>query len=95
MNNNSVIEMFASQVYGDGECFLFRISPNSKCWRWKPELNSLEDDEETEEKSALLEQFMFGREKFISMGGNHDGSAGVAHQRRSNQGGFCNGKWLP
>jgi TLD/Rab-GTPase-TBC domain len=38
-----IIGMYASQnwhistrVYGDGECFLFRVVPDSKCWKWQP-----------------------------------------------------------
>jgi len=84
LNNGSIIGMFASQawkispqIYGDGECFLFRLSPDAKCWKWKPEPKSVDDDEETDENTALLEQFMVGRESFISMGGNHDGSSGL------------------
>ena len=83
LNNNSVIGMFASQawrvssqVYGDGECFLFRISPDAKCWKWKPEPKSLIEEEDSDENTALLEQFMVGRESFISMGGNQDGTSG-------------------
>jgi hypothetical protein len=83
LNNNSIIGMFASQawrvstqVYGDGECSLFRLFPDPQCWHWKPEPKHLHDDDD-DENTALLEQFMVGRESFISMGGNHDGSSGL------------------
>jgi TLD len=40
----TIIGMYASQawrvsnqVYGDGECFLFRISPNPQAWKWSPD----------------------------------------------------------
>jgi len=81
----TVIGMYASQawrisnqVYGDGECFLFRASPNARCWKWRPEpedkgSNSLEDFAQ----DAILHQFMVSRENFISMGGNPDGSCGL------------------
>jgi hypothetical protein len=26
----------STQVYGDGGCFLFRLQPNAKCWKWQP-----------------------------------------------------------
>lgn len=94
-----VIGVFASHawrsspnVYGDGECFLFRLSPApAKCWKWKPERNSSgqegntnnsmdeEEDEDEEHRnngSALLDQFMVGRDHFISMGGNDGGGSG-------------------
>lgn len=37
----AIIGMYASQawristqIYGDGGCFLFRLEPNAKCWKW-------------------------------------------------------------
>lgn len=91
-----VIGMYASQawaastrVYGDGECFLFRLQPSAQCWKWKPRptgsTGSLFDSidlEEMEQQSnnnqtALLEQFMVGTRNYISMGGNPDGSCGL------------------
>jgi hypothetical protein len=78
-----IIGMFASQawqpsnsVYGDGNCFLFRVSPDPKCWKWAPTVdkaNNMEDLVNT----ALLNQFMVSRASFISMGGNRDGSSGL------------------
>lgn len=81
-----IIGMFAnqawrisSQVYGDGECRLFRLSPNPQCFQWRPNADELESlgagDDAT--SVALLEQFQVGRPHFISMGGNPDGSCGL------------------
>lgn len=73
------IGMFASQawvshrrpkIYGDGECFLFRASPNPKCYKWRPS----EDDTKVD---ALLEQFQVSCEDYIAMGANKDGSSGL------------------
>ena len=45
-----VIGMYASQnwhastrVYGDGECFLFRLQPTAICWKWQPNRGSHTD----------------------------------------------------
>ena len=83
LETNATIGMFASQawhvsshVYGDGECFLFRAQPDPVGYHWKPTPGVIEDDDETEQ-TALLTQFMVGRENFISMGGNPDGSSGL------------------
>ena len=82
---DAVVGMFASQawrsssqVYGDGECFLFRASPDAQCFKWRPASGSGHHQEQDDDKSvALLEQFMVGRPNFISMGGNEDGSCGL------------------
>lgn len=87
-----IIGMYASQVwvpstrvYGDGGCFLFRLQPDAKCWKWQPrrsgngkllDLVDLESDE-VNNKTALLEQFMVATHSYISMGGNPDGSCGL------------------
>lgn len=77
----------SSRVYGDGGVFLFRIQPNAKCWKWKPERPAiggsimdhvdLEDDTSSNNHIALLEQFMVGTNTFISMGGNPEGTSGL------------------
>jgi hypothetical protein len=93
LDNNAVIGMFASQawrispqVYGDGECFLFRAFPDAQCYKWKPTEHVVEESEEDEEEpsttskstaATLLEQFQVGRPSFISMGGNPDGTCGL------------------
>ena len=78
--------MYASQVwrrstrvYGDGGCFLFRLTPDARCWKWQPRSDGtlLDQVDLEEEKTALLEQFMVGTAKYISMGGNPDGSCGL------------------
>jgi hypothetical protein len=76
-----VVGMYAShawrastQVYGDGECFLFRLQPNPKCFKWTPRALP---EHHSDNQTALLEQFMVGTRSFISMGGNPDGSSGL------------------
>ena len=73
-----VVGLYASQawrpsphVYGDGGCFLFRLAPDTECYKWTP--RATEDDQGT----ALLEQFMVARENYLSLGGNPDGSSGL------------------
>jgi hypothetical protein len=88
-----VVGMYASQtwhpstkIYGDGSCFLFRILEDtpeeSKCWKWHPkEILEEEGDDSSNSESnnatALLEQFQVGTREYISMGGNQDGSSGL------------------
>lgn len=83
---NTVLGMFASQawkvspvVYGNGECFLFRLQPDAQCWKWNPGTKHLVtiEDFAMEQSTALLEQFMVGRQFFISLGGNKDGTCGL------------------
>lgn len=78
-----IIGMYASQawhpstqVYGDGSCFLFRISPNAACWKWTPTVEQATNMDDLGDL-AILNQFMVSRDNFISMGGNHDGSSGM------------------
>ena len=40
----------SSQVYGDGECVLFRLSPKPKAWKWQPQGKS--DDFHIEEEDT-------------------------------------------
>jgi hypothetical protein len=92
LNTGAVIGMFAtetwhksSKVYGDGECVLFRLSPDPICFQWTHDITKsmsagpYNDEEEMEniKSEAMLEQFMLSRENFISMGGNEDGSSGL------------------
>jgi len=80
----------STQVYGDGGCFMFRLEPNPTCWKWTPrrltdkagggsllDTIDLEDETSGNNQTALLEQFMVGTKRYISMGGNRDGSAGL------------------
>jgi TLD len=77
----------SSEVYGDGSVFLFRLEPEAICWKWKPDKPkmggklidhvNLEEDDATNNRIALLEQFMVSTPNFISMGGNTDGSCGL------------------
>jgi len=59
----------STQVYGDGECFLFRLSPDPKAWKWRPRSTDeiqMEDESNhngvhnAAQATALLEQFMVG-----------------------------------
>ena len=90
-----IIGMYASQawrpstrVYGDGACFLFRLDPDPRYWKWTPKApatsnsrgNTMLDNVDLENdnnQTALLEQFMVSTHGYISMGGNSDGSAGL------------------
>eukprot|EP00980_Cylindrotheca_fusiformis_P017471 scaffold5466_cov90-Cylindrotheca_fusiformis.AAC.3 len=94
---NTVVGCYASQtwhpstkVYGDGACFLFRITTEggegegeSKCWKWHyPKSNLLEEEEDdasirTANSTAILEQYQVGTREYISMGGNSQGGAGL------------------
>ena len=66
LENDAVIGMFASQawhisskVYGDGECFLFRASPDPQCYKWIPTggggdvVYDLMDDDESHSSSLF------------------------------------------
>ena len=84
------VGMYASQawrpstrVYGDAECFLFRLLPTAQCWKWRPRIHVLKDEDFEEHNThsinnatAMLEQFMVSTRTFISMGGSPDGSSG-------------------
>ena len=86
-DGKTVVGMYASQpwhastqVYGDGECFLFRLEPNPKCWKWSPSRTNRQgnvDEQFDNNETALLEQFMVSTRSYISMGGNDDGSCGL------------------
>mmetsp|Transcript_7017 Transcript_7017/g.10639 ORF Transcript_7017/g.10639 Transcript_7017/m.10639 type:complete len:589 (-) Transcript_7017:1544-3310(-) len=110
LNNNAVIGVFASQewvqssqVYGDGECFLFRLDPDPQCWKWKVDASLSFNEEGSDSSSAsfemnnnksiaLMEQFMVGRENFISMGGNDDGGCGFRLNEDFTKGESCRAK---
>jgi len=78
---NQLIGMYASQawhrsnhIYGDGGCFLFSITPDANCYKWRPRSAGSIDDEKNE---SLMEQFMLSKDHFIAMGGNKNGSSGL------------------
>ncbi|GAX28204.1 hypothetical protein FisN_22Hh230 [Fistulifera solaris] len=97
MAETTIVGFYASQpwrpspkVYGDGSCFLFRVQPDPRCWKWSPRVSSdmdasklldLDHSDDTDysrnNATALLEQFMVSTQSYISMGGNSDGSAGL------------------
>uniref|UniRef100_A0A7S2K1S0 Oxidation resistance protein 1 n=1 Tax=Leptocylindrus danicus TaxID=163516 RepID=A0A7S2K1S0_9STRA len=81
LDTGAVIGMFATEVwhrtnkvYGDGGCFLFKLSPDAKSSPWKPRSVCSNDSENT---TSLMEQFMMSTGNYISMGGSHDGSCGL------------------
>lgn len=89
-NEKTIIGMYASQawrvsnhVYGDGECFLFRLSSpkhKAQCWTWRPRVHVDDADFEVQGSSAnalLFEQFMVSTHSYIAMGGSPDGSSGL------------------
>lgn len=81
LNTGSVIGFFATEVwhrsnkvYGDGGCFLFRLSPNAKKFSW---IRCMACSNVCENTTALSEQFMMSTDAYLSMGGSHDGSCGL------------------
>jgi hypothetical protein len=76
----SVIGMFATHAwsinprpYGDSECFLFRVDPDPKCYKWTPDPRYLDDIE----NNTASEQFMVSRSDYIAMGANNDATNGI------------------
>ena len=68
--------------YGDGGCFLFRLQPNSECFRYKTEemhITSFDEEEIDVTTSSLNDagQLMISGPDFISMGVGEDGSSGL------------------
>lgn len=60
--------------YGDGECFLFRASPEDpKCFHWTPDFEGIGDFE----SQAIREQFMVAKSDFLAMGANAAGTNGI------------------
>ena len=71
-----------SQVYGDGNCFVFRVSPNPKCYTWSPPPSTnydptLENNKVNMETLTLWDQFMVGRRTFLAVGANKDGGSAL------------------
>ena len=80
-NKTVTIGMFASHAwninpssYGDGECFLFRASPEDpKCFNWTPDFEGVDDFE----SQAIREQFMVAKSDFLAMGANSAATNGI------------------
>ncbi len=79
-NVTATIGMFASHAwnvnpasYGDGECFLFRVDPDPKCFNWTPDFSGIDDFE----SQAIREQYMVAKSDFLAMGANAEGTNGI------------------
>jgi len=84
LQTGATIGMFATDtwqsnrnVYGDGGCMLFRLSPDPACYHW-----SNSDDLERSDSNKLISevlrsQFMISKADFIAMGSNEDGLNGL------------------
>lgn len=66
-----------SRVYGDGNCFVFRLSPNPICYKWSPPSSTHQGNSSNRsifdqdlETQALWERFMVGKHNAISIGAN-------------------------
>lgn len=90
LGTDTVVGMYATQTwhnnpngYGDGECFLFRLKPNPKWFRYRnadSRIHSFDDNNESEEALSRFDdagQFMISGETFISMGVGEDGASGL------------------
>jgi len=99
LQTGGTIGMFATEtwhasrkVYGDGECILFRLSPNPVCYSWTHQMpaSDYSYDESSigsglsydarsfiNNEEALLSEFMVSKDNFISMGSNSDGTCGL------------------
>jgi len=92
LQTGKTIGMFATEkwhkspkVYGDGECMLFRLSPDPVCYTWSHQILESTDSNDTvtiasgnlDNEEALHYEFMTGRKNFISMGSNPDGTCGL------------------
>lgn len=83
-NHSSIIGMYASHAWstsyhsiGDGECFMFRLSPDPRCFYWVPKAPDISGNIDAMEQQALREQFMIARSDYIAMGANSEGSNGL------------------
>jgi len=100
LNNGAIIGMFATdtwrnnpKMYGDGECFLFRLKPDPVAYHWQHEISdsirnittinsddevkTLDDQSQSIQSESLIGQFMISRDTFISLGNNEDGQSGL------------------
>merc|ERR1711862_462897 len=62
-----------ASAFGDGECFIFRASPDPQCYNWTPDLSGNFDLE----NNTVREQFMMAKARYIAMGASTDGTNGV------------------
>jgi len=86
LGTNTVVGMYATQTwhnnpdgYGNGNCFLFRLTPNPECFRYKIGASHISsfDDGEHENISRDAGQLMISSGTFISMGVGEDGASGL------------------
>jgi len=88
LGTDTVIGMYATQTwhnnpdgYGDGECFLFRLTPKPECFKYKVGESHLTsfDSGELENVSRLDDagQLMISSGAFISMGVGQGGASGL------------------
>mmetsp|Transcript_1349 Transcript_1349/g.1977 ORF Transcript_1349/g.1977 Transcript_1349/m.1977 type:complete len:629 (-) Transcript_1349:409-2295(-) len=88
LGTDIVIGMYATHTwksnpdgYGDGGCFLFRLTPNAECFRFKPTFSSFGAEEGDDEKKVTrlqdVGQLMISSESFISMGVGEGGASGL------------------
>jgi len=82
-----IIGMYATQTwhnnpegYGDGECFLFRLRPEPKCFKYKSVKSHILSLDESEDMSSHINdsgQLMISSDSFISLGIGEDGASGL------------------
>ena len=85
LNTGHIIGMYASQPwkinprpFGDGNSFLFRLSPDPTCFKWSiNEETNFDDLQNNLEDISLLEQIMVAKSDFLSMGASRDGGFGL------------------
>jgi hypothetical protein len=88
LGTDVVIGMYATHTwksnpdgYGDGGCFLFQLTPNAECFRFKPTFSSFGAEEGDDEKKVTrlqdVGQLMISSESFISMGVGEGGASGL------------------
>ncbi|KAL7530070.1 hypothetical protein ACHAWF_003230 [Thalassiosira exigua] len=89
LGTDAVIGMYATQTwhndpdgYGDGECFLFRLKPNTEVFRYKVgagpmDLSSRDEGEENVTGLDDAGQLMISGATFISMGVGKGGASGL------------------
>ena len=92
-NHSSTIGMFASHAWrtnyhsiGDGECFMFSMSPDPQCFYWVPTAPDVSGNIDDMEQQAQREQFMIARSDYIAMGANGEGTNGLRLDRDMSKG---------